>query len=129
MGDIDFKRHLSSGEEIEIDGDKLILKPLTVDDLPDFFKIMKAMSGMATENATVADIFKNMDDDGFNAIKKVIRKSLRKSYPNATDEELDTFGMKYSMLLLPKIMEINSAPMDRNESARAKLAELQKKDA
>lgn len=103
-----FSKHLGTGEPVMIDGEEFILKPLTVDYIPHFFKAMKAFSG-AKEDATMEEIFKNVTDDGLEAIKTIITVTLNVSYPNEDKEELMQFGLKYMMILLPKIMEINSA--------------------
>ena len=74
---------------------------------------MKAFSGAQGDNASTEDMLKNIDDEGLNAIKTLIQKTLTKSLPDEPQSDRDEFGMKYMMTLLPKIMEIN---MQQEES-------------
>jgi hypothetical protein len=107
-----FAKHIGNGEEIEIDGEKYTLKPLTTDAMPDFLIAMKAFSSGAKEGANVAEIFAGLNAENILALKNLIESTLRVSFPEEwknEQQELKTFGMKYMMLLLPKILEINSA--------------------
>lgn len=119
-------KHLGGGEPIEIgegeNKDKIYLKPLTVEELPLIFKAMKAFSGASGENATTEDMLKNVDDDGANAIKELINKTLDKSLPEEPEEERRQFGLKYMMVLLPKIMELNMATDTSHEAVKKKEA-------
>ena len=111
-------KHLGMGEPITIGEDTINLYPLTTEDLPLFFKAMKAFSG-AKEGASPEDIFKNLNDEGLNAIKILIDKTLDKSLPNEPIEDRRSFGLKYMMTLFPKIMEINMS-MDTHEAVKKK---------
>jgi len=97
-------KHLGKGEPIKIGDDEILLKSLSIEDLPDFFKAIKAFSG-ASEDGT--DMFKNVDDAGLDAMKRIITKTLEKSLPDEPEKDRNEFGLKYMMILLPKIMEIN----------------------
>jgi len=105
-------KHIGVGEPLIINEEEIVLKPLNVDDLPLFFKVMKCFSGASDKNAKPEDIFKNLDDAGLTAMKQIIERTLEKSYPDdwAKEEEkekLKSFGLKYMQDLLNKIMEIN----------------------
>lgn len=107
-----FERHIGKGEPIEIDGEEFILKPLTTEYIPDFFKAMKSFSG------DEKDPLKNMDEDSLRSIQKIIDSTLERSYPDEPEEARKVFGMKYMTLLLPKIIEINSAEIKEDEALK-----------
>lgn len=102
-----FEKHIGKGEKVEIGGDEFILKPLSTEHMPLFLKAMKAFSG-ATEDGKTEDMFKNLDDEAMIAIKDMIEITLFKSYPDEDKEQMKEFGLKYMMVLLPKIMELNT---------------------
>ena len=118
-----FSKHLGQEQPLVIDGEEFRLKPLDIEYLPHFFKIMKSFSG-AGEDAKTEDILKNMSDEGLNSLKIIIDETLKRSYPNEKDEDRKSFGLKYMSVLMGKIMEINSAQAgeskDRNIQARIK---------
>ena len=106
-----FTKHLGQSEPIVIEGDEFLLKPLTTESIPDFFRAMKAFSG-AGEGASTSDVLANIDDAGLAAIENLINQTLQKSYPDEwkkDEDELKSFGLKYMHLLISKIFEINSA--------------------
>jgi len=118
-----FEKHIAKGEPIEIDGEEFVLKPLTTEFIPDFFRAMKAFSG-AKEGASIEETLKNIDDAGLKAIQRIIEGTLTRSYPEESEENRKTFGMKYMMILFPKIIEINSAqPKDIETIKKAKVLE------
>jgi hypothetical protein len=110
-------KHIGEPQAVDIGEDKIYLKPLTTEDMPLFFKAMKAFSG-AKEGATSEDILKNMDDANLTAVAQLIDKTLTKSLPDEPVEDRKTFGMKYMQVLLPKIIEINMAGDKSHESTK-----------
>lgn len=122
-----FSKHLGQGSEVEIDGEMFLLKPLTTDQLPLFFKAMKAFSG-AGEGGSIEEALKNVDDDGLQAIQQMIDLTLQKSYPEDDEEERKQFGLKYMMDLMTYIFEINTASIGQGEPEKQKaLQEVKKK--
>ncbi len=103
-----YSKHLGKGQPVIIDGEEFILKPLGTEELPMFFKVMKAFSG-AQLGATNEELLKNIDDEGLNAVKDMINITLKKSYPEEDEEEQKQFGLKYMMQLMGPIFELNSS--------------------
>ena len=101
-----FEKHIGKGEPLQIGEEEFILKPLDIESLPYFFKAMKAFSGVK-EGADMGDALKNIDDEGLNAIKCLITRTLDLSYPSEPLEEKKQFGLKYMITLMNKIFEIN----------------------
>jgi len=104
-----FSKHMGIGDKVTIGGEEFILKPLTTDFIPDFFRAMKALSG-ASEGATTSELLSNVDDAGLQSIQRLIEGTLQKSFPDEPEAERKEFGMKYMSILFPAIMQINSAP-------------------
>ena len=46
-------KHLGSGEPLKIDGEEYVLKPLSTEDIPHFFKAMKAFSVASSIDYTI----------------------------------------------------------------------------
>ena len=64
-----------------------------------------------------------MDDECINAIKDMINLTLETSFSDEwkeEQEELKQFGMKYMMVLLPKIMQLNTIEPENIESIKKK---------
>ena len=57
-----WSRHISIGEPLVIDGEEFIIKPLGTEYIGLFLKVMKAFSGASKKDASVEDIFANVDD-------------------------------------------------------------------
>ena len=119
-------KHLGNGEPLVIDGEEFVLKPLGTEALPLFFKVMKAFSG-AKEGASTEDMLSNVDDDGLNAIRKLIDDTLTASLPDESLEERQQFGLKYMNVLLNKIMELNSADTTDDNKRKSEFLEKVKK--
>ena len=113
-----FEKHIGKGESIEIDGEEFVLKPLTTEFIPDFFRAMKAFSGASSGGITPAEILSNLDEEGLNAIKNMVEETLKKSFPDEwakNSEEVKTFGLKYMHILIAKIFELNTATVQPAE--------------
>lgn len=122
-----FHKHLGKGSEIEIEGEKYVLKPLSTEFIPDFFSAMKSFGSMDKESST-EDFMKNLSEDSIVSIKKLVDATLKKSFVEewkANEEEVKEFGMKYMMVLLPKIFEINTVQnieVEKKERIKKRLA-------
>ena len=115
-------KHLDAGEPLQIGEDKIYLKSLGTQHIPYFLKAAKAFSG-AGKDGNPEDVFKNVDEDGLNAIQKLIDDTLTRSMPDEPEEDRKQFGLKYMMVLLPKIMEINMQTEEKNK-ARSRIEAL-----
>lgn len=115
-----FNKHLGLGEDLDIDGEKYRLKPLGTEGIPAYIKLMRAftidMNDAKNTNKSEAElaqeVFGRMNDDTLASVKYLIDRTMEVSFPEDWKEnrqELQQFGMKYMMILLPKILEINSA--------------------
>lgn len=112
-------RHFGEGEMFEIDGEKIKLKPLTLKYLPHLYKIYKAFMGANPEDSS--KIFEKLDDVTLNSVETLIRETLKKSCPEKGEDWIEEVGLKYSLVLLMKIMEINSAGSNMEEVKKKKI--------
>ena len=105
-----FSKHLDKEENyVEIENERYNLRCLCTESIPDFLIAAKAFAGMDKNDP---DPFKKLDLETINSIKNMINNTLKKSFPDdwqKDPDELKQFGFKYMMVLLPKILEINSA--------------------
>ena len=124
-----FSKHMGLGEPLVIDGEEFILKPLTTEFVPDFFKAMKAFSG-AKEGGSTEEMLKNVDDVGLAAIQRMIESTLKLSFPDewrTNQDELKAFGLRYMHILISKIFEINTATPQTNEALNKALNDSKSK--
>ena len=77
--------------EIEINGEKFMIEPLTINELPIVMK---------TAN-------KETQAEG---LREMIRITLKKAVPDATDEEIGAIEIKHLQALSEAITEVNNLP-------------------
>ena len=119
-----FDKHLGQGKEIDFEGEKVLLKPLDVEYLPHFFKIMKSFSG-ANKDATIEETLKNLNDDGMNSIKIVIKETLKRSLPEESDEIRDVLGLKFMSDILNCVIELNTPKTDDSSRKEELIKKMQ----
>ena len=106
-----FEKHVGKGTTINIDGDEYTLLPLTVKELPLFFKLIKAFKGFKPD-VPIEETLGKLDEESGEVVAQLISKTLKKSYPE-TDEELrDRFGLKYMGVLVEAIVSLNFEAME-----------------
>jgi len=116
-----FKKHLGEGKEIEIEGEKYTIKPLTTDEAPLFFQLMTLFDG---DNGM--DVSK-LDKTTSNALVSMLNKTLQKSFPEEwkdDEAEVKEFGMKYMMQIFNAVLEIN---VPQTEPKQDKVEELKQR--
>jgi len=117
-----FKKHLGEGKTITIDEEEFLIKPLTTDEAPLFFRLMR----LANKDGSF-DIM-NMDEKTEDTFKTMLNMTLQKSFPTEWDEdqdELKAFGLKYMMKLFEAIVEVNQPA--GNDEQKEKVAMLKER--
>lgn len=81
---------------------ELVIKPFTVNDI---------------------NLFVDMQDSDkrADALKQMIRLTLKQSIPDATDEEIDSFGLQYFKEVIDAILQVNNMEKYANEAANTLL--------
>ena len=82
------ERLFAKPKEIEIGGEKLNISPLTVEHI---------------------DLLMDLEDKDkrANALKKIVKITLKNAVPEATDDEVNKVAIKYFKELTQAIMEVN----------------------
>lgn len=102
-----FRRHLGGGTHIKLkleDGteDDFILKPLGIDDAPKLLAVYRKLQGAKEDN-----FFEKFDEETTKKIIELIVLTLRKSYPDISEELLKDFAVNNFFELMNTIFEIN----------------------
>lgn len=117
-------KYVGAGEPFQVGEDTIYLKPLTTKHIPQLFKVMKMFSGIKGDNPDVSEMFRNMDDEGMKNLSFLIDETLALSLPQEPEEDRKSFGAKYCMELLPKIMEINMSMGEKSHENLKKLESI-----
>jgi hypothetical protein len=124
-------------EEIKLmrNGVEVKLKGLGTDGIEDFLVILDCMSkmpkidfrGKSEEERTELgkEIFKYLSPDGRKSLSNLVKMTLKKTYPNYTDED-DEWGMENFMTIFPKIIEM-CMPKDHEFMKKQEVHEKVKK--
>ena len=86
--------------EVELGGEKLEIKPLSVKHLGLIMKMTK-------------------EDTRDEAIPELLKQTLRDSVPDATDEEIEGVAVEHFEKLMEAIAKVNNLPMQDIEKAKA----------
>ncbi|RLD42766.1 MAG: hypothetical protein DRI86_11120 [Bacteroidetes bacterium] len=106
MGKIE--KFLAKPVEVTIGGEKFMITPFTVEDLPAILKL-------GSDNK----------EEAAQATKEMIMKVMKQIDPEATEEQITQVSIEYLTDIMNAIAKVNNLPMDE---ARAKLIqELKKK--
>jgi hypothetical protein len=82
------ERFLGKPKEIDLGGEKLMIHPLTMDDM----KLIVKLQNPETQA---------------EGMKELISLTLKKAVPDATDEEINKFSFEYFTDLMEAINEVN----------------------
>lgn len=108
---MDGTEYIEAGTKLKIDDKEYIIKNPGVKSLPDMFMVLKSFRGMMNTKPGEEIDFNNalsvMDKEGLKSLSCLIESSLKKSYPDWSDDARDQFGFKYSMQLLPIMIAIS----------------------
>ena len=79
---------LAKPKEVEIAGEKVLIKPLTVDNI---------------------DLVMDLENESkrANSLKKIIKITLKEAFPDASEEELNGISINHFKDLIEVIMEVN----------------------
>ena len=109
------KRHLAKPIEVPLDeddleGDKIGMAPLKIDDLPELIELQTQMASMATKDDMMS-INKELSLRMIN----LLRKSIIKGNPEIKDLGIiDEFIASNFIKLMPKLFEVNTLVSGRD---------------
>lgn len=88
MEKLDFKKLMGQAKEYDIGGVKLVLQPLTVKELGVLMKTAKP-------------------DTQAEGMTELLTKTLKKSYPETTDEEIQNISLEHFQKLTEAMLDVN----------------------
>ena len=113
MGVVD--RLLGNPKKIKIRDEEIEIYPLGFEYLLDIEKIRlrlrelnEKFKALKDPDEMGAEIVKNLTDEDWNRIKKVLIATLKQSFPEETEEKLELFASRYFLDLFDAVMEVNS---------------------
>jgi hypothetical protein len=103
-----FEKYINNGVEVKIadkDGNMLpiIIKAPSIEFLPQYFTLAKAMNGVKPGDEST--LIQKFDSSVISAIKELVMASLKVSFPDEPEIELEQFAMAHFMELMPAVME------------------------
>jgi len=100
-------------EPLMRNGVEVKLKNPGTEGLKDFLILAKAMSKVPQDKPEM--FLECLDDKAMDSAIKLIKLSVKKTYPEFTDDD-DEWAMENAMMILPKVIEMCSPKQDRNTS-------------
>ena len=83
------EKFLAKPKEIDLDGEKILIKPLTLKDMPLILKLGK-------------------DETTAEAVTELVQRTLKDCFPDATQQELDSVSIEYFQKIIDAIMDVNN---------------------
>jgi len=91
-------KYLGKSKTVKIGDEELEIKPLTVKELPLIIRMGE-------------------DKERPQAMKELIQITLKKAVPDATQEEIDGFGIQYFNELIEAVMDVNNLKVSDKKQA------------
>jgi len=109
------KRHLGKPVKLELKGedgsvDEIEISPLPLEYFPELWSVLERIievKGFDLENIKPEDVVKMLNKETIKTLGKLMKVSLKQSYPNADDKLLEGFIVRNYFLLLEKLFEVN----------------------
>ena len=120
------KKYMNKPIEVEIGEDKFMMSPLEVPELPDYLYLIGKLKDLS-EESTMPDYYSKFDKNDIPIIVELIKKSLKKSYPDETmDSDWENFIVSNFNTLLGGLMNANTLGINRSHEMVKKLEHLNK---
>ena len=117
-------RHLGKPVKLELmneegEKDTFLIKPLLFEDMPDFYSLVKMMMNNNLEDIKEAvteeekkeqskKIMEILDKDSLLLIKKLIKSTVKNSFPEETEDVRAQFAQTHMFELMNVMFEVNS---------------------
>jgi hypothetical protein len=104
-------------KEVEINGQKYKLRPLSGRHLPKLFNVIKKIevNEGSTNNEAVSSFLSKIDEETIQDLHSLGLETLKKSYPNSNQETLDEFVTQNLFKLFEAITQVNIPHQDESE--------------
>lgn len=90
-------------EEVEVSGEKYLIRPLSGRFLPKLFSLMENFDGEEDNKKAMA----NLDEDTIAKFHLLALETFKKSYPKEDKDILDEFVTQNLFVLIEVIMKVN----------------------
>ena len=110
-------KHLGQGEKIIINDEEFWIKPLTIDEIPKFFKMMKGFAKFK-EDTPIENVLSGLDDESSEAMKDLLNLTLERSLPDEDGYERKAFGFKNMPIILEAMIKLNSANIEESPGVK-----------
>lgn len=97
MEKLDITKLIGQSKEYNIGGVKMVLKPLTLEELPLVLKTQK-------------------EDTQADALKDIVLRTLQKSYESVAKEDIDKISIEYFKPLVDAIIDVNNLSIEKKQS-------------
>ena len=110
------------GKTLKIGEEEVTLRPLGVKYLPDLF----ALIGRFKDAKEEGDVIALLDEKTSTLLSKLVMATLKLSYPDEPQAELEAFAMNHLMEIMPVVLEINSFGATKDREVIKKVEHLRK---
>lgn len=117
------------GDDLFMNGQKVVLKNPGTQGLADFLKLARSMSKVPQpknkkeEEEAGSRFMEYLDNEAIDASVSLINLTLEKTFPDMDKDEREEWGMENAMLILPKVIEMCSPKQTRDQDKRVELSE------
>lgn len=121
-------RHLAKPVEVVLDdesGDKLLLAPLGIDDLPELVELQGKMASAVKGKGEDASVM--IDKEMSASAIKLLRLSIAAGNEVSDQKVIDGVIASNFIKLMPKLFEINSLTSSRDKLKAEKIAKLKER--
>ena len=122
-----FEKHMGLAQEFKIGDDVFHFKPLTARYIPDLLRVIQKFSDI--KEGEEGKWLQTMDEDTSNRLIKLIEKMVQLSYPNLTEEQIDSFVASNFIALSTALLQINDLGAKKLATIKDKLEKLRERKA
>jgi len=104
-------------KEVEIKGEKYLLRPLCGRFLPKLYSVLKALNESknnqeGTEEEKAAKAFDSLNENTISKLHEIGLETFKKSYPEQDEKILDEFVSQNLLILLEALITVNVGNSD-----------------
>lgn len=115
------EHHFNLGEEVEIDGKKVVVKSLGTKAYPYYIKVQKCMRKNKVDLKDELSVLNALDGEGIEALSKMIAMTIEQTYPDETREYKDYVATAYFDIWMYVCLKANSPRRGTNNATRKEL--------
>ncbi len=118
-----FEKHMGLAQEFKIGKDTFKFLPLRAEDIPDLLRVIKTFT-IKVKPGEEDKWLEAMDEESTRLMVKLIKKMVKISYPQLTDEQIDNFVSANFIALSIALFQINDLGARKIGRIRERLEKL-----